>query len=135
MPNKLRFRSELESEITQCVLRVMKEVIGRGPQDARTYLVDQLVFIRCKIPLLPSERSLLQTSSLDSLVTIREWRRKLNEKCCEFLRVELKNTLQVELLATLSDNCPINEETIFAFTLQDKPNMRSPDSQENLSEV
>ena len=51
-------RGAMEDEITQAVIRFEKEYMGRGPLEARTYLVDDLVVVRLKNVLTPAEHKL-----------------------------------------------------------------------------
>ena len=54
----MKSRGELEAEITQAVIRFEKEYMGRGPLEARSYLVDDLVVVRLKNVLTPAEHKL-----------------------------------------------------------------------------
>ena len=45
---KPRTRGEAEAEITQAVIKFEKEYLGRGPVDARTFFVNDMILIRLR---------------------------------------------------------------------------------------
>ncbi|NPV93400.1 MAG: DUF2294 domain-containing protein [Firmicutes bacterium] len=57
MPRK----GKLETEMTNQLVKLEREVVGRGPQDARAYIVDDMVIIRLKGVLTIEEKNLAQT--------------------------------------------------------------------------
>ncbi len=56
-------RSEVEKSISQAVIRFEKDFMGRGPLNARTYMIDDLVVVRLKNVLTPAELKLAESEA------------------------------------------------------------------------
>jgi uncharacterized protein YbcI len=70
-------RGESEAEFTQAIIKLEKEYLGRGPSDARTFLVSDMVLVRLRGILTPAELKLAETS--DGKTLVKESRRQLFE--------------------------------------------------------
>lgn len=122
--NPTRTRGEIESEITQCVLRILKDAWGKGPTDTRSHLCESIIVVRCRMPLQPPEKAILQDVTIDNISTVREWRRKLCEACLPQIHSDIGKIVDVKVRATYSDNSPVHEETIIIITLENKPELK-----------
>jgi len=58
---KSKTRGEAEAEITQAVIRFEKEYLGRGPLEARTYFINDMIFIRLRGVLTAGDHKLAET--------------------------------------------------------------------------
>ena len=74
---KTKTRGEVEAEMTEAVVRFEKEYLGRGPLDAHTHLVHDMVLIRLRGVLNAGDRKLAELPEGQALV--KETRRKLFE--------------------------------------------------------
>jgi uncharacterized protein YbcI len=61
MPNANR--SESEKAISRGIIRFEKEFMGRGPLNARPYIIDDLVTVRLKNVLTPAELKLAEADT------------------------------------------------------------------------
>lgn len=68
---------QVESEITQALVKFEKEYLGRGPKDARTYIIAEMIMIRLQGMLTPAEQKLAENK--DGRVLVKETRRQLFE--------------------------------------------------------
>ncbi len=68
---------QVEAELTKAIVRFEKEYLGRGPKDARTYVVEDIIFVRLQGMLTPAEQKLAENESSRTLV--KETRRQLFE--------------------------------------------------------
>lgn len=75
MPEKTK--GQYEAEFTRAMIQFEKEYLGRGPADARTYLIDDMILVRLQGILTPAEQKLAETKEGQSLV--KETRRQLFE--------------------------------------------------------
>lgn len=57
-PTSAKTKGQLEAEISDAIVRFELEYMGRGPEEARTYLVDDMVVVRLRGVLTPAERQL-----------------------------------------------------------------------------
>lgn len=54
----MKTRGQLEAEIGQAIVKFEREYMGRGPEDVRTYLLDDIIIVRLNGVLTPAERQL-----------------------------------------------------------------------------
>jgi uncharacterized protein YbcI len=74
---KRRTRGEVEAEMTQAIVNFEKEFFGRGPLDARTFFVNNMILIRLRGVLTPAERKVAETR--EGQILVKESRRQLFE--------------------------------------------------------
>ncbi|MCB0035210.1 MAG: DUF2294 domain-containing protein [Anaerolineales bacterium] len=68
---------QVESEITQALVKFEKEYLGRGPKDARTYIIAEMIMVRLQGMLTPAEQKLAENK--DGRILVKETRRQLFE--------------------------------------------------------
>ena len=51
-------RGELESAVSKAIVKFEREYMGRGPEDVRTYLLEDIIIVRLNNVLTPAERQL-----------------------------------------------------------------------------
>lgn len=56
-----RTRGQLEASISEAIIRFEKDFMGRGPLDARSYVIDDMVLVRLSNALTPVELKLAWT--------------------------------------------------------------------------
>lgn len=54
---------QIEAEISDAIVKFEKEYMGRGPLEAKTYIIDDIVFVRLKGVLTKAEFQLAQTDT------------------------------------------------------------------------
>jgi uncharacterized protein YbcI len=64
----VRTKGQIEAEISDAMVRFHRERTGRGPTQARTFIVDDLVIVRLQEVLTPAERQLTGNPHGQSLV-------------------------------------------------------------------
>jgi uncharacterized protein YbcI len=72
-----RTRGALEDEFTKAIIRFEKEHLGRGPLEARTFFIQDMILVRLKGILTPAEQKLAESTEGQRLV--KETRRQLFE--------------------------------------------------------
>lgn len=58
---KQKTRGQLEDDFTKAIIKFEKEYLGRGPLDARTYFINDMVLVRLRGILTPAEAKLAET--------------------------------------------------------------------------
>ena len=53
-------KSQLEVEISEAIIRFEREFMGRGPEETKTYIIDDMVLIRLRGVLTPAEKNLAE---------------------------------------------------------------------------
>lgn len=93
----MKTKGELEAEVSNAVIRFKREYMGRGPQDVRTYLLDDMALVRLKGVLTPAEQRLAQVERAVS------------------------DILGVDITSLHTDISTRTGESIILFTLNGKP--------------
>jgi uncharacterized protein YbcI len=75
-------QGSLLSAISREMVLTMKEAYGRGPTEAKSYLVDDLLFVVMRGGALQAETTLLEAGFSD---TVREFRQKFENVMAEHL--------------------------------------------------
>jgi uncharacterized protein YbcI len=78
-------KGELEARISDLVVKFEREYMGRGPEESRAYLLDDMVLIRLKKVLTPAEHHLANTVEGSRLV--KQARMHLLESGRSFLEI------------------------------------------------
>ncbi len=63
-----RTKGQIESQISEAIVRFEKEHMGRGPAETKTYILDDMIFVRMKGVLTPAEEQLAKTNEGAGLI-------------------------------------------------------------------
>lgn len=72
-----RSRGEVEAELAAAMMQFQRQQMGRGPDEARAYVLGDLILVRMKNVLTPAERHLTETP--DGRRLIKQMRNELLE--------------------------------------------------------
>jgi uncharacterized protein YbcI len=112
---KLRTRGEVEAEITQAIVKFEKDYLGRGPLDARTFFVNDMILIRLKGLITPAERKLAE--SRDGQILVKETRRQLLETCRPLIEEIIQEIIGCKLVSLHTDMITQTGERILVLTV------------------
>lgn len=122
----MKTKGELETEISNAVMRFKRDYMGRGPQDVRTYLMDDLALVRLKGVLTPAEQRLATVEDPHrGRDLIKQIRLELIEHGRDILDEAVKSILGVGIVSLHSDISTKTGESIIVFTLVGKPVYRT----------
>lgn len=111
-------RGQIEAEISEAVIRFEKEYMGRGPVESRTYLVEDMVFVRLKGVMTPAEHQLAASEdSRGGRELIKQVRRELLEKGRPLLEAVVQAVTSRRVLSLHTDISTITGERVIVFTL------------------
>ncbi|MCA9960566.1 MAG: DUF2294 domain-containing protein [Chloroflexota bacterium] len=110
-------KGQAEDEFTKAIVRFEKEYLGRGPLDARTFFIKDMILVRLQGVLTPAEQKLVETSDGRSL--IKETRRQLFETSRPLLAEIVASVTGSQLVSLHSDMSTRTGERIIVFTLSD----------------
>jgi uncharacterized protein YbcI len=117
-------RSELETEVSQAVIRFEKEFMGRGPLEARAYLLGDLLLVRLKGVLTTAEIRLAETGSRErGCYLLKQVRQELLERGRPLLETVVKEIVGVGVKSLHTDISTRTGERIIAFTLEGPPEL------------
>ncbi len=115
MAELTKTKGEIEAAISEAIVRFEIDYMGRGPKEARSYIVDDLIFVRLKGMLTPAEQQLTKTA--DGVDLIKKMRSTIIDNArTEFSRV-ITNTTGVAVRDVLTDISTDTGERIFVFIL------------------
>ncbi len=111
-------QGQMEGEISEAVIRFEKEYMGRGPVETKTYLVDDMVFVRLKGVMTPAEHQLATSEdSRGGRELIKQVRRELLEKGRPLLEAVVQDVTSRKVLSLHTDISTITGERVIVFTL------------------
>jgi uncharacterized protein YbcI len=113
-PNALLMR------ITNAVVRVIREYLGRGPTKARAYLSENVVFVITQDNLTKAEQRLVAE---DEGQTVRELRRKFQTTMESDLVSAIETLTHRSVLTFLSDHDPMTDHGVEVFVLDGPPSV------------
>ena len=110
---------QLEAEISEAVIKFEREYMGRGPEETRTYVFDDLVLVRLKGVLTPAEKKLVETRSDErGRMLIKQLRIELLEKGRPLLEAIVRDVLGQKVRSLHTDISTRTGERIIIFTLE-----------------
>lgn len=122
-------RGETEAKITQAMVKFEREFMGRGPTEARTYLIDDMVLIRLKGVITRAESHLAGTDPTGrGRDLIKQTRTELLEKARPQLAAMLEEILHIPVRSLHTDISVKTGERIILFTMASSPQTSSPEA-------
>ena len=110
-----RTRGQLEDEVSRQIIQFEKEHVGRGPEDARTRVFDDVVFVRLSGVLTPAERRL--ANDQDGARLIKEMRLRLMDSARSVLEELVTGATGCGLVSVHSDLSTRTGEQVIVFVL------------------
>jgi len=107
---------ELEAEFTKKIVKFEKDYLGRGPLEARTYLIDDMVVVRLKGVLTPTEQKLIETKEGRTLV--KDTRRQLFDTSRSIMENHTMEIFGRKLQGLFSDISLDTGERVIVLTLK-----------------
>lgn len=108
-------KGQIESKISEAISKFEIEQMGRGPEKIRTIIFQDLIVIRLKGFLSPSERNLAQ--SREGIELIKKVRTALFENARDGLENAIKSVIDVDVISTYSDVSTKTGEKIIAIVV------------------
>jgi uncharacterized protein YbcI len=108
-------QGELEAEFTKAIIKLEKEYLGRGPLDARTFFIDDMILVRLRGVLTQAEKKLAETEHGRNL--IKETRHQLFETSRPLLQTLVKEILGYDIRSFHSDISTKTGERIVVITV------------------
>jgi uncharacterized protein YbcI len=122
MPRNLRTKGRVEALISEAIIQFEKDYMGRGPNEAKTYLVDNLVIIKLQGVLTPAEQQLARSEESDTgRELIKKMRHALLQKGRPLLEALIKDLLGVGIRSLHTDLSTITGERVIIFSLDSIP--------------
>jgi len=112
-------KGQIEANISEALIRFEKEYMGRGPEETKTYIIDDIIVIRLKRVLTPAEQQLAGTSNETTGRTlIKRVRTELLEKARPLLEQIIVELTGKKVKCLHTDISTVTGERVIIFTLE-----------------
>lgn len=123
---KMKTKGQLESEISDAIVKFETEYMGRGPEETKTYLIGDMVLVRLQGVLTPAEKNLARTEGdSQGRVLIKQVRIELLEKARKMLDAIIRDLTGRRIRSLHTDISTKTGERIILFTLDGIPEVIS----------
>jgi uncharacterized protein YbcI len=112
---KRKTRGQSEAEFTEAIIKFEREYLGRGPQEARTFFLNDMILVRLRGILTPAEMKLAESQEGRELV--KETRRQLHESSRPLLEGAVRDILGCGVISLHTDMSTKAGERIIVFTV------------------
>jgi uncharacterized protein YbcI len=114
-PSSTFSKGQVEAQIAERITKFQREDLGRGPEDVRVWIIQDLILIRLRGVLTPAERTLARDTDGQQLV--RQVRRHLLEGSRPRLDEMIQEITGVQVVSLHSDVSTRTSEHIIVFIL------------------
>jgi len=112
-----RTKGQTEAAVTEAITQFERDYLGRGPKEARTFVVDNLVVVQLQGILSPAERQLSHENG--GVELIKQMRTRLIESSSDDLCGLVEEETGTEVVSMHTDISARTGERIFVFSLTD----------------
>ncbi|MFH1476721.1 MAG: DUF2294 domain-containing protein [Verrucomicrobiota bacterium] len=114
----MKTKGQIEAEISDAVSKFEREYMGRGPESACTYLLDDLAIVRLRGVLTPAESQLARSDPEGrGRALIKQTRTELVEKARPLLETIIHNIIGQSIKSLHTDISTLTGERIIVFSL------------------
>jgi uncharacterized protein YbcI len=115
----MKTKGQIEAEISEAIIKFEREYMGRGPEEARTYLLGDIIMVRLQGVLTPAERQLARsdTPGQQGRTLIKQVRMELLEKARPLLDVIIRDIVGYSIISLHTDISTVTGERFIVFVL------------------
>jgi uncharacterized protein YbcI len=122
--NSGKTRGVLEDEFSKAIIRFEKEHLGRGPLDARTFIIQDMILVRLRGILTPAEQKLAESAEGQRLV--KETRRQLFETSRTLIEKIVHDVCGCQVVSFHTDMSTRTGERIIVLTVDRAWDLKVP---------
>jgi uncharacterized protein YbcI len=108
-------RGQLEAEFTKAIIKFEKEYLGRGPEEARTFFIQDMILVRLQGVLTPAEAKLAESREGQTLV--KETRRQLFESSRPLIEAIVDEIIGCNVISLHTDMSAKTGERVIVLTV------------------
>lgn len=116
MPMSKRTKGQIESQISEAIIKFEREYMGRGPTETKTYIIKDMVFVRLKGVLTPAEEQLAKNK--EGKILVKQVRVQLFESSRNLLEKTIQDLTGIQVVSMHTDISTKTGERIIVFTLK-----------------
>lgn len=122
----MKTKGQLEAEISEAIIRFEKEYMGRGPEETKTYLVDDMVLVRLQGVMTPAEKQLAEADhDARGRALIKQMRMELLEKSRKPIEHIIEDITGRNVRSLHQDISTLAGEQVILFTLDGRPHIEN----------
>jgi uncharacterized protein YbcI len=106
-------KGQLEADISAAITQFEKDHLGRGPEEARTFVIQDMVLIRLRGVLTPAERKLAKDEGGAQL--IKQMRMRIIESSRPLLVQIIEEKIGAKVMTVHTDISTRTGERVFIF--------------------
>jgi uncharacterized protein YbcI len=108
-------RGQIEADFTKAIIKFEKEYLGRGPEEARTFFIQDMILVRLQGILTPAEAKLAESREGQTLV--KETRRQLFESSRPLLEAIVGEIINCNVVSLHTDMSTKTGERVVVLTV------------------
>jgi uncharacterized protein YbcI len=112
-----RTKGQVEAEISIALIQFEKDYMGRGPQETKAFILDDMILVRLIGVLTPAEQQLIKNPQGTEL--IKRVRSNLLEQGRELLTSAIEKITNVKIVSLHTDISTKTGERVIIFTLNE----------------
>ena len=119
MTNEIpKTKGQIEAEISEAIIKFEKAYMGRGPDEAKTHIINDMILIRLQRVLTPAEHQLANSDGdAKGRTLIKQVRTELLEKARPLLEAMIRDITGRKVNSMHTDISTVKGERIIVFTL------------------
>jgi uncharacterized protein YbcI len=118
----MKTKGQLEADISEAIIKFEKEYMGRGPEETRTYIIDDMILVRLRGVLTPAEKNLAKIDgTTQGRALIKQVRIELLEKARGMLEALVQDITACKVRSMHTDISTTTGERVIIFTLESTP--------------
>jgi len=112
-------KGQIEAEISEALIKFEKEYMGRGPDETKTYFLEDIVVARLQRVLTLAEKQLAKADeSTKGRELVKQVRTELLEKARPLLEKAIFDITGRKVISLHTDISTVTGERIIVFTLE-----------------
>lgn len=124
----IKSKGQIEAEVSEALIKFEKEYMGRGPEETKAYIIDDMIVIRLQRVLTPAEQQLAKTNEpMKGRMLVKQIRTELLEKGRPLLEAAITNITGRKVISLHTDISTVTGERIIVFTLDGSPLPDNPE--------
>lgn len=108
-------KGKLEAKISAAITKFEIDYMGRGPEETKSYIINDMIFIRLKGVLTIAEKQLAVNN--EGIVLIKQTRHRLLENARDLLHKIIQDITGTKVISLHTDISTASGERIIVFTL------------------
>ena len=108
-------QGQIEADFTNAIIKFEKEYLGRGPLEARTFFIQDMILVRLRGVLTPAEMKLAENR--EGQILVKETRRQLFETSRELLDEMVQDILNCQVISLHTDMSTKTGERVVVITV------------------